>query len=243
MIKRLIKTVFPLKVVSFLIRIRNDYFDGYSLKYYSQEGEDIILKRYFDGQTDGFYVDVGAHHPKRFSNTYLFYRKGWRGINIDAMPRSMVQFNRVRPRDINIEKPVSDKVETLTYYAFNEPALNGFSKEISLSRDGLRDYKVEFTEDITTTTLQLILDEYMPEGKDIDFLSIDVEGLDMQVLRSIDLQKYAPKMILVEILQTDYSGILNSEINKYLTMNDYSLYAKSGNTVFFQKRLDGNENQ
>ncbi len=238
MIKSLIKTLLPQELVGFLIKLRNDYFDGYSIKSYSQEGEDIILERFFDGRTNGFYVDVGAHHPKRFSNTYLFYRKGWRGINIDAMPGSMALFNRFRPRDINIEKPISDKVETLTYYAFNEPALNGFSKEISLSRDGLKDYKIEFTKKIETTTLQHILDEKMPENKEIDFLSIDVEGLDMQVLRSVNLHKYAPSMILVEILQTDYSDIMNSEINKYLAMYDYSIYAKSGNTVFFRKDIN-----
>jgi FkbM family methyltransferase len=235
MLKKSIKIIFTQKLFRFLNDLKNNYFDGYSLKSYSQEGEDIILKRFFDGQADGFYVDVGAHHPKRFSNTYLFYREGWRGINIDAMPGSMEQFNNIRPRDINIEKPVSDKVETLTYYAFNEPALNSFSKEMSLSRDGLKDYKIEFTKKITTTTLQKILDVYLPENKEIDFLSIDVEGLDMQVLRSINLQKHSPKMILIEILQTDYFDIINSEINKYLGMYCYSIYAKSGNTVFFRK--------
>ena len=235
MLKTLIKSFFSQNVVNFLVKIRNNYFCGYALKSYSQEGEDIILKRFFDGQVDGFYVDVGAHHPKRFSNTYLFYRKGWRGINIDAMPNSMVQFNRIRPRDINIEKPISDKVEILTYYAFNEPALNGFSKEISLLRNELKDYQIESTKELTTTTLQQILDDYLPEDKEIDFLSIDVEGLDMQVLRSIDLEKQAPRMILVEILQTNYLEVFDNEINKYLTNFNYSIYAKSGNTVFFKK--------
>src|SRR4051794_14772116 len=66
---------------------------------YSQEGEDMILRRFFEEHGKGFYVDVGAHHPKRFSNTYSFYKQGWSGINIDAMPGSMARFRRVRPRD------------------------------------------------------------------------------------------------------------------------------------------------
>lgn len=235
LLKRIVCPILPTAVVKMLVNIKKNYFDGYALKSYSQEGEDMILKRFFNGQVDGFYVDVGAHHPKRFSNTFLFYQKGWRGINIDAMPGSMVQFNRSRPRDINIEKPVSDKVETLTYYAFNEPALNGFSKEISLSRNGLRDYQIEFTKEIETTTLQEILDEWLPGGKKIDFLTIDVEGLDIQVLRSINLVQHAPRMILVEILQTTYLEVSNSEVNKHLTSFGYSIYAKSGNTVFFKK--------
>ncbi|MCW5198180.1 hypothetical protein VU06_00335 [Desulfobulbus sp. F3] len=77
----------------------------------------------------GFYIDIGAHHPKRFSNTFYFYRQGWHGINIDAMPRSMELFNKIRPRDINIEAAISDEKVELTYYMFDEPALNTLSKE------------------------------------------------------------------------------------------------------------------
>jgi hypothetical protein len=59
---------------------------------YSQEGEDMVLYRTFETVKEGFYVDVGAHHPDRFSNTYKFYKQGWRGINIDAMPGGMDPF-------------------------------------------------------------------------------------------------------------------------------------------------------
>ena len=98
----------------------------------------MIMRRLFENQQTGFYIDVGAHHPKRFSNTYFFYKMGWQGINIDAMPGSMEIFRRQRPRDINIEKPISNCGQVgLTYYAFNEPALNGFSKELSDERNGL----------------------------------------------------------------------------------------------------------
>jgi hypothetical protein len=70
---------------------------------YAQEGEDMVLRRIFEDQPLGFYVDVGAHHPVRFSTTYFFYRRGCRGINIDATPGSMDAFRRLRPRDINLE--------------------------------------------------------------------------------------------------------------------------------------------
>lgn len=95
---------------------------------FSQEGEDLVLKRVFEGQEQGFFVDVGAHHPQRFSNTYLFYLKGWRGINIDAMPDSMEPFEDLRPEDINIESAISDVPEVLTYYLFNEPAIEYLSQ-------------------------------------------------------------------------------------------------------------------
>ena len=113
-----------------------DYWMNYS---WSQEGEDLLLKRVFEGQSVGFYVDIGAHHPKRFSNTYLFYRMGWRGINIDAMPGSMSAFNKIRSRDINIEAGVGEKATQLDYYIFNDPALNGFSSQLSEYREASYD--------------------------------------------------------------------------------------------------------
>ena len=73
------------------------------LKIFSQNGEDLILNRLLENKSNGFFVDVGAHHPVRFSNTYLSYLNGWNGINIDAMPNSMMIFDKIRPRDINIE--------------------------------------------------------------------------------------------------------------------------------------------
>ena len=234
--KKLIKSVLSKSAINKLVNIKNNYFDGYSLKSYSQEGEDMILRRLFEKQKTGFYVDVGAHHPKRFSNTYFFYKLGWRGINVDAMPGSMIAFNRIRPRDINIEKPVSNKKQLLTYYAFNEPALNGFSKELSEERDGKGSYFVKFTKDIETSTLEEILDDNLPKVQSIDFLSIDVEGLDFNVLRSTNLEKYHPKVILVEILNSSLADIQISKIYQFLTDAGYELYAKTVNTVIFKHK-------
>jgi FkbM family methyltransferase len=233
MFKDIIKKVLPKKIIDTLGRIKYNYFCGYGSISYAQEGEDMILRRIFEGQMEGFYVDVGAHHPKRFSNTYLFYKMGWRGINIDAMPSSMKLFNRVRPRDINIEKPISDKKEILTYYSFNEPALNGFSKELSEKRDGLRSYFIKETIKIETTTLSKILEEKLPQGQNIDFLSIDVEGLDFDVLRSNNFEKYRPKIILIEILENSMQGIQDHEVTQYLRQYNYSIFAKAMNTVIF----------
>jgi len=234
MLKKIIKSVLSKNAINKLVNIKNNYFDGYALRSYSQEGEDMILMRLFENQKMGFYVDVGAHHPKRFSNTYFFYKLGWKGINVDAMPGSMTAFNRIRARDINIEKPVSNKKKLLTYYAFNEPALNGFSKELSEERDGKGSYFIEFTKDIETSTLEEILDNNLPKDQSIDFLSIDVEGLDFNVLKSTNLEKYHPKVILVEILNSSLVDIQVNEIYKFLTDAGYELYAKAVNTVIFK---------
>lgn len=233
MLKEFLKFMLPQSVIREYINLKNNYFGGYVLKSYSQEGEDMILRRLFEKQPIGFYVDVGAHHPKRFSNTFFFYKKGWRGINIDAMPNSMKIFNKMRPRDINIEKPVSDKKQILTYYAFNESALNGFSKELSEERDGKGSYFIEFTKDIETSTLEEILENNLPKNQQIDFLSIDVEGLDFRVLKSNNFDMYRPKVILIEIFGCSLVDIEDSEITKYLVHHKYSIHSKSINTVFF----------
>ena len=241
MLKKLLKSILPKSVKEKIINIKNNYFDGYSLTSYSQEGEDMILRRLFEKQQVGFYVDVGAHHPVRFSNTYFFYKNGWTGINIDAMPDSMKFFNKIRPRDINIEKPVSDKKQVMTYYAFNEPALNGFSKELSQERNGKDNYFIEFTKDIETSTLEEILDTSLPKNQEIDFLSIDVEGLDFIVLQSNNFEKYKPKVILIEILGSSLKNIENNEITEYLQQYDYSIYAKAVNTIIFVSDIFYNE--
>ncbi len=236
MFKKILKTILSKSAIEKLAEVKNNYFDGYALKSYSQEGEDMVLRRLFEKQKTGFYVDVGAHHPKRFSNTYFFYKLGWSGINVDAMPGSMTAFNRMRPRDINIEKPVSNKKQLLTYYAFNEPALNGFSKELSEERDGKGSYFVKFTKDIETSTLEEILDNNLPKAQSIDFLSIDIEGLDFNVLKSTNLEKYHPKVILVEILNSSLADIQVSKIYKFLTDAGYEFYAKAVNTVIFKHK-------
>ncbi|HCS66458.1 MAG TPA: SAM-dependent methyltransferase [Cellvibrio sp.] len=196
----------------------------------------MILSGIFENKMTGFYVDVGAHHPKRFSNTFFFYRRGWRGINIDAMPGSMEAFKRSRSRDINIEQPISDKNEFLTYYAFNEPALNGFSKSISNERDGQGGYKIIFTKDLQTNTLDEVLAKNLPDDVEkIDFLSIDVEGFDFRVLKSINLDVHKPEVILVEMLKSGLTDLNDSEITKYLGGFGYSIYSKAVNTVFFRR--------
>ena len=201
---------------------------------YSQEGEDMILSRFFENKENGFYVDVGAHHPQRFSNTYLFYLRGWRGINIDAMPGSMKSFNKIRVGDINLEFPISDCHQTLTYYEFNEPALNGFCSDISMKRNGLGNYRIISERKLKTYTLSEILDKYLPNGQKIDFITVDVEGLDLQVLKSNDWHNYRPHLVLVEDLnRLSISQMHKSEIASFMKKQDYQLYSKAIHTLFF----------
>lgn len=234
-VKKILKKIIPKTYHQDLINLRNIFFDGYCLKSYSQEGEDIILRRIFERQKTGFYVDVGAHHPKRFSNTYRFYKKGWRGINIDAKPGCMEIFRKIRPRDINLEFAIFNKRQTLIYYCFNDPALNSFSKTVSIEMNKKEEYKIIDEIKIETLTLVEVLDAYLPSDTTIDFLSVDVEGLDFQVLTSNDWSKYMPNVVLVEDFNFSFDSSDNSKIYKFLMDKGYHLVAKTWNTVFYEK--------
>lgn len=204
-----------------------------ALMSYSQEGEDLILSRLFESREGGFYVDVGAHHPIRFSNTYLFYRRGWRGINIDAMPGSMDSFHKVRERDINLEIPVLREKGVLSYYQFNEPALNGFSSELSKERDGKGGYKVLRVVDLEDLPLREILSKHLPSRHQVDFMSVDVEGLDLDVLESNDWERFRPSVVLVEIGNSSLHTMTSDPIYRYLSRQRYHIFAKSMQTVLF----------
>lgn len=201
---------------------------------YGQDGEDLILDRLFDRKPAGFYIDVGAHHPVRFSNSYLFYQRGWRGINIDAMPGSMKPFRRVRPRDINLECGVGSQPGMLTFHRFNEPALNTFDVEEARIKDR-SPYRLVDTVAVEVQRLDVILKRHLPTGQSIDFLNVDVEGRDEDVLRSNDWTAFRPRFILAETLRTDLLTLGNCPIVAFLASMGYKPVAKAYNTSFFER--------
>lgn len=206
---------------------------------YAQEGEDRVLCRLFEQRLSrpGFYVDVGAHHPVRFSNTYLFYKLGWRGLNLDAMPGSMAEFRRLRPRDINLETAIAEREGVLVYHQFVEPALNTFSAELAESYRKLPHVQYSGKVEIACRPLASVLAEQLPAGTTIDFLTIDVEGLDLEVLRSNDWSRFRPGLVLVEVLDLpDLSALAEADSIRYLAEQGYAPIAKTANTVFLRDR-------
>lgn len=227
----------PLFIKRFYRHLRDwSQWEDYAQRTWSQEGEDMILSRIFGLKESGFYIDVGAHHPLRFSNTYFFYRRGWSGINIDAMPGSMDEFRKRRSRDINLEIGVGAKEGILDYYVFNDTALNGFSKELSLLRDsGINTYRIIKTIPVKVFPLAKIIEKHVRPAQEIDFLSVDVEGLDLDVLKSNDWSIYRPSYVLVEILSSSVHTLGRTEVAKYMKSQGYEIYSKCANTVFFSK--------
>jgi len=202
--------------------------------HYSQEGEDLVLERLLGKQEGGFFVDVGAHHPTRFSNTYALYRRGWRGINIDATPGSMPVFARLRPLDINIEAAVSDTVAPMAFHIFKEPALNTFDADLAESYVQAGWERLEIRT-VTPRRLADILDEHPLPDRGIDLMSIDVEGGEMGVLRSNNWGKYAPRYLMVEVLDTPLFEIMHTPVIMFLREHGYVPISKLVHTVILRQ--------
>lgn len=207
---------------------------NYPYSSFAQVGEDMILDRYFHDKKDpGFYVDIGANHPYIYSNTYKFYLQGWRGINVDANPGTKKLFDKIRPNDINIEAGVSLHPGELDFYTFENNVFNTMDKQTAEGHCKEFSIRVKEVIKVKTITLADILQTNLPASQKIDFISIDVEGLDMDVLRSNDWSKYKPEVLVVECVYADYTDIQNMETVVYLKQLGYTFFAKTFSTFFF----------
>ena len=201
---------------------------------FGQEGEDILLTRVFGNKTNGFFVDVGAHHPTRFSNTYMLSLNGWSGINIDANQHSINQFELTRSRDINICSSIGVNDVSRKYFCFAESALNTFDEEIAQMyvRNG---HKIDRIESLKTTGLGVLLYANVKPGTLIDLLNIDVEGLELEVIRSNDWSKYAPVVVVVEILNATVEQAIEHEVTRTIQTYGYVLSSKLFNSCIYVK--------
>ena len=163
---------------------------------YAMDGEDLVIADYFKNKQQGFYVDVGCYHPIHRNNTYLLYKKGWNGINIDIHSFSVDLFNYLRPNDLNYNFAISDKKEIINMY---------FQKELSqLSTIDYDQAKKSLQGQIKEKKIQAFtLDEVLAfsnlKNRKIDLLDIDVEGADLKVLQGLTFEKFKPELICVEI--------------------------------------------
>ncbi len=205
---------------------------------YSQHGEDLIVLSIFHhlGIKYPDYIDIGAHHPINISNTALLHKLGSRGINIEANPILSQEFTRVRPNDINLNIGVSDVTGELDFYMIDERSgRNSFSREVAerFVQDHPQ-FSITDIRKIPVTTVPDILEKYY-NGKCPSFMSIDVEGLDYTILKSIDFNRYRPVVVCVEVV---FAGAGEQKDEIFLLMKQagyYVHFATSGNLIFVDK--------
>ncbi|TGN08016.1 FkbM family methyltransferase [Leptospira ilyithenensis] len=199
---------------------------------FSQEGEDMILREIFENKSQGFYVDIGAYDPVRFSNTNYFYQLGWSGINIEPSPDAIERFNLKRTRDINLNFGVSGQSGNLDYYSFEEAALNTFDSERVVFLEKNSPYRSNKKLNIPVLPLAEILSRHCA-NKQIDFMNIDVEWHELDVLKSNDWNRFRPNVLLVEILNFDFETVSKDPVHMLLQDLGYKFECKTPRTSFY----------
>ena len=195
------------------IYIKNNFF--FKKKSYSMDKEDLVIDEYFKNKNKGFYVDVGCYHPLQRNNTMLLYQKGWRGINIDISDFSIKLFKFLRPDDFNLNVAVSNKEGEIDMF---------FQKKLSqLSTIKENSAKNAFqgnilNKKILSRKLTSILEQGKYKDQKIDFLNVDAEGADFEVLQSLDFNKYSPELICIEVIEKDLE---NSDVFNFLYKKRY----------------------
>ena len=193
-------------------------------KSYSFGGCDLLIDYIFKSKSLGFYLDVGCQHPISNNNTYKFYKRGWRGINIDLDEKNIRLFDLERPKDTNICKCVSSDISEKNLFFFHSGSpINSLEKKTVSNK---KNYEIQ---KIKTFTLDSILANYNFDS--IDYFNLDVEGHELDVLKSFNIKRYKPKVVSVEFIDyqmnklefknNDINRILQSEIYKYFISNDY----------------------
>ena len=192
---------------------------------YSNWGIDLLIKDILKNQKEkGIYIDVGSHHPLINNNTYILYKRGWKGINVDLDFNSIDMFNYFRPKDHNIQIALSNKIGfTDLYFFHNRSAKNTITKSRGKGAKSIKRVK--------TDTLNNIIKNSKINTKKIDFLSIDVEGNELNVLKGLNFKNYRPKIISIEFIkpnikefyQHDIKNIFKSDIYKFMISKKYKL--------------------
>ncbi|NBC05700.1 MAG: methyltransferase FkbM [Bacteroidetes bacterium] len=216
-----------------LFLIRKLYLSKRKFSHYSQFAEDISIGRHFPKGYKGVFVDVGCFHPIKYNNTYKLYRRGWRGVNIDIDPIKIEGFDMARPGDVNIAAAVSKAKGKLDYWT------NGFySLTVTLDEDFAQRREGYQKRTVQADRLDNLLQRTPYAEQPIDFLTVDAEGHDLEVLQSLDFDTYAPRLIAVELHETTFDEVKQAPLYQFLESKNYVLANWVGLTLLLRRRKD-----
>ena len=202
-------------------------------KFYSQTGEDVISRDYLPEKV-GYYVDIGAGRPISGSNTYLLYRRGWRGVCVDPLKSNTKVFKALRPRDKVLEVLIGSKRESVPFWEFEPYEYSTADSDVAeklASRQGVRLLRYSSRQCWPLSELAPIATPLDPS-----FLSIDVEGLDLSVLSSSDWSKFTPRVVCVEEWDSDLRDTELSEIHLFMVSKGYKRKAWTGLSSIYVHR-------
>ncbi len=199
---------------------------------FSQQGEDLLIRfltKWILGINNPTYIDIGAHHPFYLSNTFHFYKSGSKGMCIEPDPYLFSEIVKHRPNDISLNIGIGNQNTEADFYILSTKTLNTFSKPDAdaMVANPILNQKIEKVIKIPLRKFSTIIDEYF-QGNAPDILSIDVEGLDLQILNDIDFNTYRPMVICVEsvtYVSDKNKPVRNDDIYKFLKSKGYTLYA------------------
>jgi FkbM family methyltransferase len=175
-------------------------FSSEAVGSYSQYGEDLVIDAVLGCLESGFFVDVGANDPILFNNTKRFSERGWTGVNVEPNPELLARIAEDRPRDVNVNAGVGSQDCTMTFYSIDPDTLSTFDK--SMADQNVRDYaeaSIVATIDVQVMTLESLLTQHVPAGQRIDFLSLDVEGGELDALGSNNWRTCRPRCLMIEV--------------------------------------------
>lgn len=207
---------------------------------YAQAGEDLIIDFVVQAMQieNVTYLDIGAHHPTKFSNTYLFYKRGFEGVVVEPDPELMAPIRRVRPRDTCVQAGVGvQPAADARLFVMSTRTLNTFSEEEAKRYEGMGTQRIEKIIPVPMVTLDEILAERFPNNEPT-LVSIDIEGLDFEVLSTLDLGKYRPPIICVETLQYSETReeVKDPRIARLMSDHDYFPFGDTYiNTIFVDR--------
>ncbi len=221
------------------------YYNKYSKKSFSISSVDLILDRIFSNFKDGIYLDIGCNHPIKYNNTYLLFKKGWKGINVDLDNDSIKQFNLMRRNDHNVNELITskDNEEKDLYFYHRRSAINTISKDLAEKRQ-TKPINIKKLKGLSINT---IIEESPFKNKKINLLSIDIENYEYEALKEFNFNKYNIDVIVSEVTDLDSSTlelhnnslekITESKIYNLLTRNNYKLINwVNSDLVFINKK-------
>lgn len=202
----------------------------------SQCGEDLIIESILPFKRDGFYVDIGANHPIKYSNTFLFKNKGWRGINIEPNPKRMRLFKIFRRKDINLNIGIGREAGEMDFYVFDAHTLSTFDSGSAAEYQKIG-HKIERVIKVPVVPLKDVLEKYSRD-KEIDFFSVDTEGYDLEVLKSNDWERFRPRFIILETVEYRKDGEgkkLNDIFDPFMSEIGYKKMADTYINTIYEK--------